>query len=298
MGLNLHKYINFNNKKLSVKFFNQRLPFIYILFNFFYRLIKVNSKIDDNEMIEFHKFGFKKINISLKNEINEFKDKFFLKTNIDNKKKIPIELNDEDRKKFIIKIKNKLKPIILKLEKYFNCDCLVTDVSMWRNLRHDDKDNLNQEHYANHFHQDSYLMTYSKIHVNLMDISNKDGPLEIIPITKRSNFVKSFKYKDRHDYHPYGDENLIIRNTGKLGDCFLFSSSQLFHRAGVPEKYRDMMQIIIVTTPRKNFKEIIDFNEEELLRNKYSYFQKFTKPYSIIKVIELFFIHLRYKLYG
>ena len=52
MGLGLHKYINFNNKKFSVKFFNQRLPLIYILFNYLYRKLVVNSKLDDQEIIK------------------------------------------------------------------------------------------------------------------------------------------------------------------------------------------------------------------------------------------------------
>ena len=78
MGLGLHKYINFNNKKFSVKFFNQRLPLIYILFNYLYRKLVVNSKLDDQEIKKFHNSGFTKINISFKKEIKEYKDKLFL----------------------------------------------------------------------------------------------------------------------------------------------------------------------------------------------------------------------------
>ena len=93
-------------------------------------------------------------------------------------------------------------------------------------------------------------MTYNKIFINLMDINENDGPLEIIPRENRNLFIKSFNYKHRRNYNLHGDKSLIKKNIGKLGDCCLFSSPQIFHRAGVPEDYRDNMQIILVTVPR------------------------------------------------
>ena len=78
MGLKLYRFINLNNKKFSIKFFNQRLPFVYILFNFLYKNLIINSKIEDKEIKKFHKSGFTKIDISLKKEIEEYKEKFFL----------------------------------------------------------------------------------------------------------------------------------------------------------------------------------------------------------------------------
>ena len=87
MGIKIHNFINLNSKKFSVKFFNQRLPFIYILFNFFYRTFIVNLKSKDPEILNFHKLGFTKIDISLKDEISEFKDKFILKNQEEKNKK-------------------------------------------------------------------------------------------------------------------------------------------------------------------------------------------------------------------
>ena len=81
MKLKIHHFIDLNSKEFSVKFFNQRLPFIYILFNFFYRIFIVNLKSKDSEILKFHKSGFTKIDISLKDEINEFKD---IKTIVEN----------------------------------------------------------------------------------------------------------------------------------------------------------------------------------------------------------------------
>jgi hypothetical protein len=295
-----YKYINLNNKNFSVKFFNQRLPLIYIFFNFLYRLLIVNTKVNDNEIKQFHKSGFTKIDISFKDEILEYKDKFFLKNQDLNykKKSIILELNDDDKKNLSIKIKKKLLPFINKLENYFNCDVLISSIRSTRNYNHEDTLNLDEEHYSNHFHQDSYLMTYSKIFINLMDINEKDGPLEIIPRENRSSFIKSFNYKDRRNYNLFGDKNLIKKNVGKLGSCCLFSSPQIFHRAGVPIDYRDNMQIILTTIPKKHSGGLKNIEDIGLFDdNEYLYFN-FTKPYSIIKVIRLFFLFFKNKLNG
>jgi hypothetical protein len=300
MGLKLYRYINFNNKKFSVKFFNQRLPLIYILFNFFYRKYVVNSNINDKEILQFHKSGFTKIDISLKKEIEEYKDKFFInnENQKDTLKKAPLELDKNHKRNLAIKIKKKLSPLLIKLEKYFNCEVFLSDISIWRNYNHNDTFNLDVSHFGNHFHQDSYMMTYSKIFVNLMDINEDDGPLEVIPRENKNSFVKSFNYKDMNNYNLFGDKSLIKKNVGKIGDCCLFSSSQIFHRAGVPKNYRDNMQITLVTIPKKCSGELYNIDNEKLFENNYKLFQEFTKPYSIIKVIRLFFTLFRYKFNG
>jgi hypothetical protein len=297
MGVKIHNFVNLNSKKFSVKFFNQRLPFIYILFNFFYRTFIVNLKSKDPEILDFHKLGFTKINISLKDEISEFKDKFFIKNKEKkNKKKIFFDLDGYDKKKFLSKIKKKLSPFLNKLENYYGCDCKILDVVMWRNNNFQNQNNLTEEHFAEHFHQDSYLMTYSKIHINLMDVNEDDGPLEIVPIENRSAFIKSFNYKDRYNYNFFGDKKLIKKNIGKIGDCIAWSSPQVYHRAGIPRNYRDMCQIILISLPKKYSEELDKINHEKLFDNNQENFQKFTKPYSIIKVVRLFFIYLKYKL--
>ena len=300
MGLKLHKYINLNNKKFSAKFLNQSLPLIYIFFNFLYRSFVVNNKMNDNEIKQFHKSGFTKINISFKDEIEEYKDKFFLRNNVsnENKKSAVLELSDDDKRNFSIKIKQKLSPLLDKLKIYFNCDVIISSIRATRNYNHKDAFNFEEEHYSNHFHQDSYLMTYNKIFINLMDINENDGPLEIIPRENRNLFIKSFNYKHRRNYNLHGDKSLIKKNIGKLGDCCLFSSPQIFHRAGVPEDYRDNMQIILVTVPRYFSDGLDKIDHIELFENKENLFFKFTKPYSIKKVIRLFFSHLKYKLNG
>ena len=299
MGIKIYNYINLNSKKITVKLFNQRLPSIYILFNFFYRTLIVNLKSKDPEILNFHKSGFTKIDISLKNEINEFKDRFFLKNHEEkNKKKKLFDLDSKDRKKFLTKIKKKLSPFLKKLENYYGCDCRVSDVLMWRTCNYQNKNNTEKEHFAERFHQDSYLMTYSKMFINLMDVTEDDGPTEIISRENRSAFVKSFNFKDRHNYNLSGDNTLIKKNTGKIGDCFLFSSPQIYHRASVPKDYRDIIQLILVAVPKKYSEELDQINDVKLFDGNNEMFEKFTKPYSIVKVIKLFFIYLKHKLKG
>ena len=118
MGIKIHNFINLNSKKFSVKFFNQRLPFIYILFNFFYRTFIVNLKSKDPEILNFHKSGYTKIDISLKDEISELKDRFFFKNQEEkNKKKNLFDLDDKSKKKFLSKIKKKTLTFFKKIRK-------------------------------------------------------------------------------------------------------------------------------------------------------------------------------------
>ena len=294
-SLGLSKYINFNSKKFSLLIFNQRLPFIYIFFNTLYKKFIANKNVN-NQIKKFHQSGFTKLNVNMTEIIDEYKDKFLIEENKNDKvTSKQLSLNDLDKKNFIVKIKNKLKPSIDQLESYFNCDVVISDVKMIRNYNHHDQNNLDVEHYSNHFHQDSYLMTYNKIFINLMDISENDGPLEIIPDERRKSFIKSFNYKDRNNYNFTGDSSLIYKNTGKKGDCFLFSSPRLFHRAGVPQKYRDNMTIIIITTPKYNHQNLNIKNEENLFEDNYEYYSKFSKPFSIVAVIKIFIELYKYK---
>lgn len=296
LSLGLSKLINFNSKTLSLKLFNQRLPFIYILFNFFYKKFIVNKKINEN-LLKFHNLGFTKLNVNFSSLIDEYKDKFYIKPNNDKTSpyKSEISLHDQDKKDFIFEIKKRLKPEIVELEKYFNCDIIISDIKLSRNFYHKDQNNLNIEHYSNHFHQDSYLMTYNKIFINLMDIKEDDGPLEIIPYPYKKLFIKSFKYKDRNNYNSDGDASLIYKNVGKKGDTLLFSSSRLFHRAGVPKKFRDNLAIIIITLPKYKRDKLNKIDDIQLFDENYKHFQKFVKPYSIIKVSKLFLEFYKYK---
>ena len=296
-GLGLHKIFNYISRKLSLIIFNQRLPLSYIIFNKLYKKFIVSNKIEDDDILKFHNSGFVKLNINLKNEVEEYKDKFFIKEEDkkDISERVKFSLNDQDKKNFVIKIKKKFAPLIYKLENYFNCDVFISDILPFRIYHVEGENNLEKEAYANHFHQDGYLMIYNKIFINLMDINDEDGPLQIIPIENKDSFFKSFKYKDRNNYNVFGDQNLIHKNSGKMGECCLFSSPQVFHRAGVPKTHRDLIQIILITIPKKYSVGINIKDEVELFRGNEKNIIKISKPYNLINILKLFIVFFQRK---
>ncbi len=297
LNLGLYKIFSFDTKKLSFKLFKQRLSLTYVFFNTLYKKIIINNVTDDSQITKFHNSGFSKLDINFADEINEFKDKFFLKEDEKkgNKKKVAISLNDVDKKIFSSKIKKKIRPLIDKLENYFNCDVILSQIILARNFHHEDKHNLNISHYSNHFHQDNYLINYNKVFVNLMDINENDGPLEIVPRENKSSFIKSFNYNDMYNHNTDGDNNLVYKNTGKTGDSLLFSSTQIFHRAGVPQNFRDYMTLILVTIPKNKSEGLSDIDQVEIFNDNSDIIYRVSKPYSAMKVFKLFFLYFRNK---
>ena len=58
------------------------------------------------------------------------------------------------------------------------------------------------------------------------------------------------------------------------------------------------MQIILVTVPKKFSDKLCNINDEKLFEKNFEIFQKYTKPYSILKTIGLFFTLFKYKFNG
>lgn len=295
--ISFYKFFKYDNKKISMKFFKQRKSLSYIFFDNIFKKIILNNEIIDNEINNFNKFGFTKLDLNFKAIINEFKHKFFILDNEKNtsKKKVLLTLNEVDKNKLYFEIKKKINPLIKKLEVYFNCNVILSQIITSRNYNHSDKNNLNISHYANHFHQDNYLITYNKIFINLMDITENDGPLEVISKENKDKFIKSFKYKDMYNYNLDGDPNLIHKNTGKIGESFLFSSSEVFHRAGVPDDYRDSMMLILVAIPYGKSEGLNKINEGTIYNDNSKIIHSVTKPYKVLKLIKLFLVYIGYK---
>ena len=55
------------------------------------------------------------------------------------------------------------------------------------------------------------------------------------------------------------------------------------------------MVIIITTIPKYKHSKLNIEDESQLFDQNYKFFQKFTKPYSIVKVIKLFVEFYKYK---
>ena len=183
----------------------------------------------------------------------------------------------------------KLKDKINNLKKYFNSDINFANLRMYRILN---AEKTEKEIYADRFHQDGYLLTYIKIHINMMDVGLNDGPMNIISRKHKKKFFKDANYADRCDYdYSYKDDNIIYKNTGKYGDCFLFSSPQCFHKAEIPSNFRDIMQLIFVATPKNYSLEKIEQIPYEKNEEKAKLIL-FTKPYSLFFTIKIFLNYL------
>lgn len=294
----VYKILNYLETKLSLIFFSQRIPLKYILFNFIYKKLILDISSSDEEILKFHKSGFVKLKVNLQTEIKQFKDKLTLNKNEleAGKKRVNFELPEKDKLEFIKAIKYKLNPTIKKLESYFKCNVFISDALPFRiyNLKNSNSTN---EVYSNFYHQDGYIKIYNKIHVNLMDVGPEDGPLQIVPIENRSKFIKSFKYKDRNNYNSTGDENLIYKNIGKIGDCCLFSSSEVMHKAGVPMQYRDMLQLILITYPKNDYEKLFYNNEKKIFYpHNHINIQKVSKPTNLIKIFKTLIVLFKNKL--
>tara|TARA_B100001250_G_scaffold384648_1_gene379661 strand:+ start:1030 stop:1821 length:792 start_codon:yes stop_codon:yes gene_type:complete len=252
----------------------------------------LEKKNNDKFITMFNNDGFVKLNINLANELDYIKNDFKIADN--KQKRTTLELAEE-KKPYLKEILNKkLSPLFDELRKHFNSNIIISNVEAFRTVNVKNLvDGKSTEIYSNHYHNDGYLLTYVKLFINLMDVNENDGPLHIISKKKKKEFFKITKYKNRNNYSSLINNinKVEYKNIGKFGDCFLFSSPQCMHKAGIPENYRDMMQVsLMVTTKSSEEHKNVDIFQE----NKKMIYET-TKPYKITKMISLFFDHLKFK---
>ena len=170
----------------SKKFFKERLPISYVVFNKLFRKFILNRNSESQEMKKFHKDGFVKLEINLKDVIDKFKDKIKLNKHNPEDKKIWFYLEPKDKEELEKNILTCLNKKILDIGNYFNSDINFANMRMYRILH---SENSDKEIYADRFHQDGYLITYIKIHINMMDVGHNDGPMNIISIKNKKKFL-------------------------------------------------------------------------------------------------------------
>tara|TARA_Y100000992_G_scaffold189871_1_gene128652 strand:+ start:6575 stop:7468 length:894 start_codon:yes stop_codon:yes gene_type:complete len=284
----LHQISNKISNKLSIKYFGLRLPLSYVFFNKIFNRYLINKDIDDKNIKKFFEDGFVKLDLNIKDELKTIQ--INAPQNNINEKKQKLLIDYESQKKLKKIIVLKFDKIFNNLSKYFNSDIVIVNANLFRNHHVSvNEGNTDKEYYSNQYHNDGYVKTYFKIFINLMDVNEKDGPLHIISKKKSKEFIKEANYINRNTYIPINDEKLIYKNTGKYGDCFLFSSSECMHKAGVPETFRDMLALTLIASPKKiSKKKDIDIYQknEDLI---YS-----AKPNGFVKVIDLLIQHFRF----
>ncbi|MDA7770523.1 hypothetical protein N8925_04340 [Candidatus Pelagibacter sp.] len=285
----LHKILNKISINLSIKFFGARLPLSYVFFNTIFKKFIINRSVESEFIKKYYEDGFVKLNLNLANELNHIKEKMLPEGK--NEKKQILKL-DEITQNFLKKILlKKFDKTFKDLEKYFNSNIVIANVNLFRNHHAPNViEGKSEQVYSNYYHNDGYVLTYFKMFINLMDVSEKDGPLHIISKKKTKVFFNEAKYKDRYDYTPIKNEKLIYKNTGKYGDCFLFSTPECIHKAGIPDNYRDILQLTLIASPNKNIK-----NENLDVFNDNSDIIFTTKPYTVMKVFNLLLKHFFFR---
>ena len=219
--MKIHKIITHLSIKLSLVLFKLRMPILYVFFNKFYSSLILKKNINSKVIKLYDKNGFVKLDVNFINEILDIeKDLSVQEVNPTHK---IIKLNKNKQEEFLQRITDKLTPTINQLKQYYNSEIYIAKIKATRNLNGDSKlDGKCQELYANYYHNDAYLITYFKIFINLMEISEDDGPLHIIYKNENKRFVKLTNYKDRNNYHPLDKSDILYKNMGKKGDAFLF----------------------------------------------------------------------------
>ena len=168
------------------------------------------------------------------------------------KNSIRFSLN-EDSKEVIRNILRSPKFQVLKnkIEKYFNLKLYLINAMVSRNLPLDKKIEHNTNIYSNNYHVDYYIMNYFKMFINLQDVDETQGPMNLYSKKNSKKFVTANNYKDRSNYNLKNEKELgVIKNTGSKGDLFICSTPQCLHRASSPEigKKRDMLFLTFAAT--------------------------------------------------
>ena len=285
------------NKYGGIYLFNDANNLKFSLFNYFYNKKIVNLKNVDEEISFFHENGFFKPKINFKDEIDE------LKLNLDpsdvvrrNNFTFKYNLN-ANTKNIIKKILNtgdflKLKK---KIENYYNHKMYLINASVRRNFSLNLDNDHKIKYYSNNFHVDYYLINYFKIFINIHDVDEDKGPLELFSKKNSKKFVKKGNYKDRNNYSikAITDCNLI-KNIGKTGDAFVCSTPQCMHRASSPKNgnYRDMLFLTfaVTSTANENSNDIFYFEkdfEKEIWTTSETLNDKLCKPKSFKKQLNL-----------
>ena len=88
-----------------------------------------------------------------------------------------------------------------KIENYFNLKMYIINVDISRNF----PINKNIEHsanlYSNNYHVDYYIMNYFKMFINLHDVDDTQGPMNLYSKKNSKKFIRFNNFKDRSSYN-------------------------------------------------------------------------------------------------
>tara|TARA_B100000989_G_C19529770_1_gene468951 strand:+ start:1414 stop:2340 length:927 start_codon:yes stop_codon:yes gene_type:complete len=293
------------NKNLGLLLFNNPNTINYIIFNKFYS--KFISKIKDlgDDALEFHKNGF------VKTKDKSLKLVDFINNNIINKQQNNISENetkylfsipDECREKILKLLYQDYGLIIKDLEKYYNNKIGILEIIIKRHFPISSEENYYQntirdkskEFYSNYYHVDYYVGTYFKMFINLQDVSEKNGPLNIYNIKSSKEFIIKNNYKSRLNYKVNDLQDKLFKNIGDKGQTVIANTTKCLHKAeNVQCGKRDVMVITFGAIPEKVEKDAntyFDYYEKknsEIVWNKNGQYTKIYKPKNFKSTIKL-----------
>ncbi len=298
------------NKNLGIILFKNPNTFNYILFNKFYSLFILKKKFANGEILEFHKKGFVKTKYESQELVKFVNEKIISPQEKYITNGVPRHqfiVNEHYREKILKLIKRDYGELIEKLEKYYNNKIAITEFQVKRNFPLQENDEYydkqirdkTKEPYSNYYHVDFYVGTYFKMFINLHDVSNENGPLNIYDIQSTKDFVIKNRYKNRNNYTVKDLKDKLYVNVGKKGQTVIADTTKCLHRAGnVKKGKRDIIFITFGVIPNKLKNDIannnLDYYEKQNPEGVWSHNAKFTKLYkpkglrSTIKLIHRF----------
>ena len=145
--------------------------------------------------------------------------------------------------------------LILKVEEYYSGYFTVNRVEAISNYSVPDAVVKQTELLSSHWHCDYKRTDYTKLFINLSDVTEDDGPFHIIS-RARTKELMLLGYKTRNDYHvqidEFEDKQYILKGIGPIGTAYLANTELCLHRAGVPQigHTRDTLQLRFVKSDK------------------------------------------------
>ena len=281
------------NKPLSIKFFNNTNVFIYNLFNFFYKKTIFTRK-NLNLIKDFIDNGYQKLDSIPEDTINKINA--LIKKQSPNNLHNPLfryEINSEIENIVKGMIKDNFPKVINEIEECYRASMKLSYVRINRNHGYED----DKERFSNYFHTDGYVFTLIKFFINLHEVTEKHGPLELIDQKSAKKFLKN-NYKT-NEFRIFLDkdnnETGAFKNTGKKGSVLIARTPELLHRATKPRLhfFRDMLFLEFVLIPKElennNIFSICEHTPEYLSKLHNPISQNISKIKGIRNTIKTFF---------
>ena len=140
------------------------------------------------------------------------------------------------------------KEIIQTLETYYHGNFKVNRVESWRNFGVPEELIKNQEMFSNFWHCDNRRTDYTKMFINLSNITDDDGPFHIVSKDRTKELLK-MGFESRKNYNiseeVIEDEKFLFKGVGEMGTAYLANTEVCLHKAGTPkiEHHRDILQL-------------------------------------------------------